>query len=151
MFIETFVDNPKEYNFADRPGYYRFELVERTLERCAFYDSVGVKYPIRFANYKMPEGYCLSVESIEKPSAEYSVELRAQNLHISNTMGIVADYAYIRRLFDNKVLAKATRFTHLGGWFQRSLSNVLSGGVGEYCPAELSHGFRYELMVLTFE
>ncbi len=29
MFIEAYVSNPKEYNFVDKPGYYRFELVER--------------------------------------------------------------------------------------------------------------------------
>jgi hypothetical protein len=151
MFIEAFVDNPKEYNFVDKPGYYRFELVERTPEKCALHDSLRVKYPIRFSNQEYFRGYCISVRAIDRPTADYSVELWAHDHHVSDLLGIISDNAYIMRVADNKIISGATRFTHLGGWVRRSLSDVLSGGVGEYCPTGLSHGFRSELLKMTFK
>jgi hypothetical protein len=151
MFIEAHVDYPKEYNFVDKPGYYRFELVERTPEKCALHDLLKAKYPIRFSSYQISGGYCLSVRAIYRPTADYSVELLAHDYHVSDLLGIISDNAYIRRITDNKIISEATRYTHLGGWIQRSLSNVLSGGVGEYCPSRLSHGFRSQLMELTFK
>ena len=151
MFIEAYVDNPREYNFVDKPGYYRFELVERTPEKCAVYDSLKVKYPIRFSNYKISREYCISVRTISQPTADYSVELLAHDYHVANLFGIISDNTYIRRVATNEIISEATRFTHLGGWVQRSLSDVLSGGLGEYCPPNLSHGFRSKLMELTFK
>ena len=150
MFIEAYVSNPKEYNFVDKPGYYRFELVERTPERCARYDAVGAKYPIRFGNIKMTGEYCLVSKEIDLPTSDYSVELWARDNRVSDYFGIISDNAYIRRMVNNRLVSQARRYTHLGGWVQRSLTNILSGGVGEYCPADLSHEFRFELMRRTF-
>ena len=150
IFIEAFIDNPKEYNFVNKRGYYRFELVDRTPEHCAFQDYLRVKYPTRLKTNRTVSRYCLSVGEIDRPVAEYSVELWAHDNHVSDLFGIVSDNSYIRRVADNKIISAANRFTHLGGWFQRSLSNVLSGGTGKTCPSELSHGFRSELQELTF-
>jgi hypothetical protein len=151
MFIEAFVDTPKEYNFVDKPGYYRFELVERTPEKCALHDSLRVKYPVRFGSHENTSEYCISVREIDRPTADYSVELWGHDYHVSDLLGIISDNAYIKRVADNEIISKATRFTHLGGWVRRSLSNVFSGGVGEYCPSGLSHAFRSELLELTFK
>jgi hypothetical protein len=151
MFIETFVDTPKEYNFVDKPGYYRFELVERSPEKCALHDSLRVKYPIRFRSHETAGGYCLSAIAIDHTTANYSVKLSAHDYHVSDLLGIISDNAYIRRIADGNIISSATRFTYLGGWVQRSFSNILSGGIGEQCPSGLSHGFRSELMELTFK
>ena len=109
MFIETFVDAPKEYNFVDIPGYYRFELVERSQGKCALHDALSDKYPIRFANYKMPELYCIFSSSIETPIAEYTVESWIRDYHVSDMLGITADHAYIRRRSAGDVVASATQ------------------------------------------
>ena len=151
MFIEAFVDNPKEYNFVEKPGYYRFELVGRTPEKCALYDSLEVKFPARFSHYKLPDGFCLYAKAITQTGAEYSVEFSVHDYHVSKLLGIISDNTYIRRVADETIISNATRFTHLGGWLQRSISRIFSGGVGEYCPPGLSHGFRSELMELTFK
>jgi hypothetical protein len=151
MFIETFVDAPKEYNFVDRPGYYRFELVERSQGKCALHDALSDKYPIRFRGHDAAGTYCISALAIEHVTANYSVELSVRDYHVSDLLGIISDNTYIRRISDGSIISSATRFTYLGGWVQRTLSNILSGGVGEQCPSGLSHGFRSELMELTFK
>ena len=151
MFIEAFVDTPKEYNFVEKPGYYRFELVERTPENCALHDSLRIKYPVRLGNHEDVEGYCISSRAIDYPAADYSVELWGHDYHVSDLFGIISDNAYIMRVSDKKIISSATRFTYLGGWVWRSLSNAISAGTGEYCPSGLSHGFRSELLELTFK
>ena len=108
------------------------------------------RYPVRFGTYPIPAGYCLSARAIEHPTAEYSVELWIRDSHFPDLLGITADNAYVRVESSGEIISSATRFTFLGGWLQRSFSNVLSGGGGDMCPAELSHGFRSELMELTF-
>ncbi|MEA2093257.1 MAG: hypothetical protein U9P11_01690 [Pseudomonadota bacterium] len=69
MFIEAFVDYPKEKNFVDKPGYYRFELVEKTPEACTLQDSIMARYPVRFGTYPIPDGYCLSAQAIVHSTA----------------------------------------------------------------------------------
>jgi len=150
MFIETFVDTPKEYNFVDKPGYYRFELVERSPEKCALHDSLRVKYPIRFANYKLPDRYCISSSIIETPNAEYTVESWNRDYHVSDMLGVTADHAFIRRRSTGEVVASATQFTHLGGWLRRSIANAIAVGHPEQCPANMTYALGSELMRLTF-
>jgi hypothetical protein len=150
MFIEAYVSNPKEYNFVDKPGYYRFELVDRTPEKCARYDAVGVKYPIRFGNIKMPDEYCLSVTAIRNPISEFTVESWARDSDISKFLGIVADHAYIRRISNGNILASATQFTHLGGWLRRSITHVVAFGEPDQCPTSMTYALGSRLMQLTF-
>ena len=150
MFIEAYVSNPKEYNFVDKPGYYRFELVERTPERCARYDAVGAKYPIRFGNIKMPDEYCLSAKAIRNPISKYTVESWARDTDISGFLGIVADHAYIRRISSGDILGSATQFTYLGGWLRRSISDVIAFGHPDQCPSDMTYALGNKLMQLTF-
>ncbi|MDH3561001.1 MAG: hypothetical protein OEN52_08640, partial [Gammaproteobacteria bacterium] len=56
MFIEVLVEYPKEHNFVDEPGYYRFELVKRISEACSLHDLLAKKYQIRFSHYVVPDG-----------------------------------------------------------------------------------------------
>jgi hypothetical protein len=150
MFIEAHVDYPKEYNFVDKPGYYRFELVERTPEKCALHDLLKAKYPIRFSNYKLPDRYCLSAKMIEKPISGYTVESWNRNYHVSDIMGVVADHAYIRRKSTGEIVAGATQYTHLGGWLRRSIANAMAVGQPDQCPANMTYALGPELMRLTF-
>jgi hypothetical protein len=150
MFIEAFVDTPKEYNFVDKPGYYRFELVERTPEKCALYDSLRIKYPVRFSNYKLSNEYCISAEKIDKPISAYTVESWNRDNHVSDIMGIVADHAYIRRRPTDEIVSSATQYTHLGGWLRRSIANAIAVGQPDQCPANMNYALGPELMRLTF-
>jgi hypothetical protein len=150
MFIETFVDTPKEYNFVDKPGYYRFELVERASDKCALHDSLKIKYPIRFSNFKLPDGYCLFSKIIEKPISEYTVESWSRDNHVSDIMGIIADHAYIRRRQTGEIMASATQYTHIGGWLRRSIANVVAVGQPHQCPTNMAYALGPELIRMTF-
>jgi hypothetical protein len=150
MFIEAYVDNAKEYNFVDKPGYYRFELVKRTRENCVRYDAMGRKYPIRFGNIKMPDKYCLSVVSIRNPISRYTVESWVRDFDKSQFLGIVADHAYIRRIANGEILASATQFTHLGGWLRRSIAKTIAFGQPDQCPSNMRYALGWKLMKWTF-
>jgi len=150
MFIEAFVNYPKEYNFVDKPGYYRFELVERTPENCAFQKLLKTKHPTRLKNYKLANDYCVSSTLIDSPLSEFSVESWDYHNSVSNIMGIVADQAYIRQRSTGKVVAKATRYTHIGGWLRRAIANSIAVGHPDQCPKNMSYPLGSELMRLTF-
>jgi hypothetical protein len=150
MFIEAFVKYPKESNFVDKPGYYRFELVERTPENCVLQRLITAKYPKRFKRSWISEKYCVSSKAIDYPEADYSVALWEHDYHVSDLLGIISDNSYVRRTTDNQVIATATRFTHLGGWVRRSIENTLPGGSGKVCPSDLGHGYRSKLLQVTF-
>jgi hypothetical protein len=150
MFIEAFVDNPKEYNFVDAPGYYRFELVKRTAKKCTRYDSILKKYPIRFSNIDVPEQYCLTAEAIISPSAKFAVQSWIRNNRISRTLGISADHAYIFRISNGERLASATQFIHVGGWLRRSIADVVAFSHPDNCPSGMTYPLGYELMRRTF-
>ena len=150
MFIEAFVDNPKDYNFVDRPGYYRFELVERRPEKCALHDSLRVKYPIRFSNYKLSKGYCVYAEKINKPISGYTIESWNRDNHVSDILGIIADHAYIHRRSTGEIVASATQFTHVGGWLRRSIAKAVAVGQPDQCPSKMYYALGAELIRLTF-
>jgi hypothetical protein len=151
MFIEAFVDTPKEYNFVSKPGYYRFELVERTPEKCSLYDSLRAKYPVRISNYKLFNEDCISAEKIDKPNSSYAVESWNRDNHVSDIMGIVADHAYIRRRDTGEIVAGATQYTHLGGWLRRSIANAIAVGQPDQCPINMNYALGSELMRMTFD
>ena len=150
MFIEAFVDTPKEYNFVDKPGYYRFELVDRSPDKCALYDALRDEYPIRLSNSTFPDGYCLFSKPIEAPISEYTVESWNRDYHVSDILGVTADHAFIRRRSSGEIVASATQFTHLGGWLRRSIANAVAVGHPDQCPANMSYALGPELMRLTF-
>jgi hypothetical protein len=150
MFIEAFVMYPKESNFVDKPGYYRFELVERTPENCALQDKLNNKYPIRFSNFKIANDYCVISRAIDSPSSNYTVESWNYHNNVSSVMGIVVDRAYIRQRSTGTVLASAARYTHVGGWLRRAIANSLAVGHPDQCPENMSYPLGSELMRLTF-
>jgi hypothetical protein len=150
MFIEAYVDNPREYNFVDKPGYYRFELVERTQDKCALYDSLRVKYPNRFSNFMLPDWYCISANTIESPISEYSIESWNRDYHVSDIMGVTADHAFIRRRSTGEIVASASQYTHRGGWLRRSIANAIAVGQPDQCPTNMTYALGSEIMRLTF-
>ena len=150
MFIEAFVDYPKEENFADKPGYYRFELVEKTPEACALQDSIMDRYPVRFGTYPVPDGYCLLAKAIENPTAEYSVESWKRDYHVSDLFGIVADHAYITQIPTGKIVASAAQYTYSGGWLRRSISKSIAVGQPMQCPPRMNYALGNRLTQLTF-
>ena len=151
MFIEVFVEYPKEHNFVDKPGYYRFELIKRTSEFCALHDALARKYSIRFSHYVVPDGYCVSSKRISEISAQYSVEARARDRHVSDLFGVVADHSYIREIASGEVIASATRVTHLGGWLRRSISKAIAVGKPAQCPQDMTYALGSRLMEMVFE
>ena len=128
----------------------KIELVGRTPEKCALYDSLEIKFPARFSHFKLPDGLCLSAKRIEKPVADYSVESWGRDYHVSDIMGIVEDHAYIRERSTGEIVASATQFTHLGGWFRRSIANAMAVGQPDQCPGNMSYALGLELMRMTF-
>jgi hypothetical protein len=150
MFIEAFVSKPKEYNFVNEPGYYRFELVKRTPENCALHDLLAVKYPVRLSHSWLSGAYCISAKRIATPVSEFTVESWNRDNHVSDIMGVIADHAYIRRRSTGDIVASATQYTHLGGWLRHSISNAMAVGQPDQCPSNMTYALGSELMKLTF-
>lgn len=151
MYIEAQVKYPKKHNFVDEPGYYRFELVERSYGLCAQHDSLASEYPVRFSNYAIPNNYCVSSKRIRELDAEYSVEAWARDRHAPKFLGVVSDNAYISKIATGELMASATRFTHEGGWVRRSISNAIAVGNPSQCHGEIPYALGEGLMDMVFE
>lgn len=146
LFIESQVLAPRIEAFVEKPGFYRFQMVRKSEELCTVQDSLMQQYPVYFEKYRIPEGYCIYGEKIEKPSTDYIAMEWQWDTNYSKLSGIARVRSLVENIGTGNILGSNTGFVHMGGWLRRWFAGFMALGNPDECIDHGEYGFTWSVL-----
>ena len=151
IFIESRVTAPRKEAFVDKPGFYRFELIKRNIQKCKTQDYIEHQFPNIFMSYAVPDGHCIYSKKIDRSSASYIVKEWKWDTNYSNLFGIARVRTLVQEKNTGYIVGSNTGFIHKGGWLRRWIAGFMAVGRSDECLDKGKYGFTWSVLRGVFK